>query len=285
LVELFRNRGELATELLERHARISFAHDRIEQASIDLSQVVSTEYRADAVVVLRDASDATVAAIIVEVQLSVDRDKEYSWPVYVPALRARLRCPVVLLVLAPDPAVARWARASIPLGHPGFVLEPVVIEMAEVPRVTEPTEAETLPELAVLSALAHPEPEIANVAIGAIQGLTEDQNRLYLDIILTALPPDVRTAMEALMQQGHIYQSEFARKYYDQGRGEGAVRGLRNAVLALLAAKLGAIAPDDHAIIEAMNDERTLTELIVTLGPATRGAEVQAALAAARHRP
>jgi hypothetical protein len=299
LVELFRNRGELAAELLERHAQISFAHDRVENASIDLTQVVPTEFRADAVVELRDASEATVAAIIVEVQLNIDREKEYSWPAYVPLLRARLRCPVVLLVLAPDPAVARWARASIPLGHPGFNLAPVVIELAEVPRVTDPTDAARLPELAVLSTLGHPELEIARVAFGAIQGLTDDHKRLYWDVIRAALPPAVRTALEAHMQRGSdIYMSDFAISYYDQGldkgleqgheegleKGleQGAMRGLRSAVLALMRAKLGTIAPQDLAAVEAIHEERTLTELIVTLGRATTKAGVRAALAASR---
>jgi hypothetical protein len=298
LVELFRNRGELAPELLGRHAQIFFAHDRAENASIDLSQIAPTEFRADAVVELRDADQATVAAIIVEVQLNIDREKEYSWPVYVPALRARLRCPVVLLVLASDPAVARWARASIPLGHPGFHLAPVVIELAEVPRVTDPAEAASLPELSVLSAIGHPELEIARTAIGAIEGLTEDHKRLYLDVIRAALPPSLRTALEAHMQRGKdLYLEDFAIGYYDQGldkgleqgleKGleQGATRGLHSAVLALLQAKLGTVAAQDLAAVDAIQDQRTLTELIVTLGRATTKARVRAALAASRRAP
>jgi hypothetical protein len=169
LVELFRNRGELATALLDGHARIAFPHHHVAQASIDLSQLVSTEYRVDAVIELRDARNAAVAAIIVEVQLGIDHDKEYSWPVYVPVLRAKLRCPVVLLVVAPEPAVARGARASIELGHPRFCLEPVVIEFTEMPRVTNGAEAQRVPELAVLSAIAYPELTVASAAIDAIQ--------------------------------------------------------------------------------------------------------------------
>jgi hypothetical protein len=38
--------------------------------------MVPTEYHADPVVVLHDRSNATVAAVIVEVQLQIDRDKE-----------------------------------------------------------------------------------------------------------------------------------------------------------------------------------------------------------------
>ena len=141
LVEFFRNCGELAPELLRLCARIDLSYNRFELTSIDLSQVVSTEYRADSVVELRDHNNAIVAAVIVEVQLGIDPDKRASWPVYVTALRAKLTCPVILLVLTRDRAVARWARRPIELGHPGFRLEPVVIDFEDLPRITDPDHA------------------------------------------------------------------------------------------------------------------------------------------------
>jgi len=222
---MFRNCGELAPMLLEACARIAFRHDRVDEASIDFSQVVSTEYRADATVVLRDGGEAPVAAIVVEVQLGVDPDKKYSWPVYVTTLRARLRCPVVLLVVSPSPSIAAWSRASIVLGHPGFALAPVVIQLADVPRMTDLADVLHVPELAVLSAMAHPELEVATVAVSAIQGLPEEQARLYLDLIMAALPPSLRKLLLESHMQGYVYQSEFARKYYSQGLEEGLEQG------------------------------------------------------------
>ncbi|HWU88067.1 MAG TPA: hypothetical protein VN253_12360, partial [Kofleriaceae bacterium] len=106
LVDLCRQRGELARALV-RLCGIAVDGARVELASIDLSQVVPTEYRADAVTVFRDG-DVARGAVIVEVQLQPDPDKWSSWPVYVSVLRAALGCPVHLLVIAPDPAVARW---------------------------------------------------------------------------------------------------------------------------------------------------------------------------------
>lgn len=110
LVELFRNGGGLAPVLLRACIGMVIDHDSVEHRSIDLSQVVSTEYRADAVVVLHDRSGATVAAIIVEVQLGIDRHKERTWPMHVAALYHKLGCPVILLVVTPSPEVATWAR-------------------------------------------------------------------------------------------------------------------------------------------------------------------------------
>lgn len=119
LVDLFREDGRLAAELLSRCAGIAVEHTRVKGESIDLSQVVSTEYRADNVAVLYDRDGRPVIGIIVEVQRKKDRDKLLAWPVYIAALRARLDCPAVLLVVTPMPAVARWARRPIDLGHPG----------------------------------------------------------------------------------------------------------------------------------------------------------------------
>jgi hypothetical protein len=161
LVELFRENAVLAAELLRSCAGIHIDHARADHGSIDLSQVVSTEYRADNVAILRGLDGRPVTGVIVEVQLREDRDKLQSWPIYVAALRAQLGCPAMLLVIAPEPAVARWAGRPIELGHPGFCLTPLVISFANVPRVRDPIAASHLPELAMLSVMAHPELEIA----------------------------------------------------------------------------------------------------------------------------
>jgi len=188
LVDLFRENGQLAAELLARCAGIAVDHARVVLDSIDLTRVAPMAYYADAVAVLRDRDDRPVTGVIVEVQLREDKDKLLSWPVYVSALRAKLRCAAVLLVIAPSPAVAAWARQPIELGHPGFRLTPVVIEFDDVPWVRDRAAASRLPELAMLSVIAHPELEIAEAAVEAISQLPEDRRRLYLDVILHVVP-------------------------------------------------------------------------------------------------
>jgi hypothetical protein len=73
LVDLFRNSGQLAIELLRNCAGIAVEHTRVAVESIDLSLVAPTEYRADAVVVLQDRDARPVAGMIVEVQLEKKR--------------------------------------------------------------------------------------------------------------------------------------------------------------------------------------------------------------------
>src|SRR5512146_2200268 len=154
LVELFRGDGKLAVELLRTCAGIAVDHTRVELGSIDLSQVAPTEYRADAVVILHDRDDRPVTGVIVEVQRQIERDKLLTWPAYVATLRAKLACAAVLLVIAPDPGVAAWARRPIELGHPGFHLAPVVIGFDDVPWIRDRVAASRLPEFAVLSVMA-----------------------------------------------------------------------------------------------------------------------------------
>jgi len=292
-----------------RPAGIAVDHARVELESIDLTQVAPTGYYADAVTILRDGANRPVTGVIVEVQLRTDEDKLLSWPVYVSTLRAKLGCAAVLLVVAPSPAVAAWARQPIELGHPGFRLTPVVIEFKDVPWIRDHAAASRLPELAMLSVMAHPELEIAEAAIEAISQLPEDRRRLYLDVILMALPEAVRRILEARME-GYEYQSDFARKYYGQGRKEGRQEGrkkgrqegrkkgrqegrkkgrqegrkegrqegLRAAVVALARTKLGELPDDDLATIEAVSNQRVLTELVTLLGQARSVREARAAL-------
>jgi len=279
LVDLFRNDARLAVELLRRCAGIAIDHARVALGSIDLSQVAPTEYRADAVVVLHDRADRPVTGVIVEVQRQVERDKLLTWPAYVASLRAKLACAAVLLVIAPDPGVAAWARRPIELGHPGFQLTPIVIGFDDVPWLRDHAAASRLPELAVLSVMAHPERDIAEAAIAAIAQLPADQGRLYFDVIVMALPAAIRQILEVQMRR-YEYRSDFARKYYGEGRDD----GLRAAVVTLARGKLDDVSEDTVAAIAAMSDPSVLTELVASLGQARTAIEARAALDRALHR-
>lgn len=112
LLLLFRNRPTLAPELLRDALHVElpqYTEARIDSA--DLTDVQPAEYRADLVVLLWKGEP--VLGIVVEVQLSADERKFYVWPVYVANLRARLKCPVCLLVVTADDATARWACKSV----------------------------------------------------------------------------------------------------------------------------------------------------------------------------
>ena len=279
LADLFRQRPALAAELLQAGGGIWLEGATAEVGSIDLSQVAPTEYRSDALAVLRDPARKAIAAVIAEVQLYEDNDKRRTWPVYVAAARASYGCPAVLLVLAPDPAVARWASQPIELGHPGFMLRPIVIGYREVPRIIDPEVARAAPELAVLSAVAHPELETAEAAQAGLAGLPEDRQKLYWDVILSRLPELVRRILEARMLdlKNYEYQSDFARKYYGQGREEGREEGLRRAVIELVCARLPELRGELEGRLGGRTEEQ-LVQLITELGTAQGDDGIRAVL-------
>jgi predicted transposase YdaD len=230
LLQLFRNRPALAPELLRDALRIQlpeYSEARIDSA--DLTLVQPTEYRADLVVLLLHGEP--VLGIVVEVQLSPDERKGYVWPVYVAGLRARLECPVCLLVVTADEATARWAAKTVELGGANR-FTPFVLGPSGVPVVTDAAQALADPELAVLSAMAHGEDadversvQIALAAQMAAAGLDEERSRLYFDLVLHALSEAARRALQTMDPAKYEYQSDFARRYVAQGRQEGRQEG------------------------------------------------------------
>ena len=229
LLLLFRNRPTLAPELLRDALGVSlpdYSEARVESA--ELTEVVPTEYRADLVVLVLEGRP--IFAIVVEVQLSRDSGKWMTWPLYLASLRARVGCPTALLVVSPDAGVARWCAQPIDLGHPGFVLRPLVTGPESIPVITDEQAARHDPELAVLSAMAHGQKDvgetIARVVMSAVVGLEAERMRLYVDLAMSSLGEVARAALEALMRSGNYeYQSEFARQYVAQGREEGREEG------------------------------------------------------------
>lgn len=254
LVELFRKRPLLAVELLSGPFRFQIpVHEHVECSSNELNKVVPAEARADAVVVLRTALNQPVLGVIVEVQLRPSKDKQWAWPSYLVSLRTRLKCPVVLLVVTPSAAMARWCAKPIHLGHPNLTLTPLVLGPDRVPVVTDPDLARQHLEQTMLSAIAHSEhpqrDQIFQCLLVALDSGDHDRAIRYTDLVLAALPAAVRAHLEALMATGtYEVKSEFLRRYYLQGqtegRTEGRAEGEARALLAILDAR-GIPVPDE----------------------------------------
>lgn len=261
LVELFHRRPELAAELLS--AADGVAVPPFEEARLqacELTDLAPTEYRADTVVVL-SARAGPALAVVVEVQLTRDPGKRWSWPVYLPTLRARLRCPTVLLVLCADDKVADWCGTPIEVGHPGYALRPLVIGPHGIPLVDDPDRASRNPELAVLSAMAHggePDGEkVLSALLAGLRAVDDDLAKLYADQVLAALPAAAQAWWEDMMPikiETYEYESDFARRYYGQGKTEGRSEGEAKALLRVLAARGIAVSDDARARITACTD-------------------------------
>jgi hypothetical protein len=250
--------------------------------SADLTDFRPTEYRADVVVQLR--REDSVLGIVVEVQLNRDEDKGFVWPVYIATLRNRIRCPVCLLVVAPDAKVAKWARQPILLGGESRVV-PWVLHAANIPQIVNLEQAKSHPELAVLSALAHGRDpdidkalEIALVAQDAAARLDTGHAELYFDLIACCLSEAASKRLLAMDPKNYEYQSEFARRYVGEGVGRGEVKALVGVALMMVSKKFGdatettrdriqhASVAELKPFIERLVDAQTLDEALGALG-------------------
>ena len=145
LVELFRARPQLAAELVQAAGGPplpAFHQARTTEAAFGDLNIA--DYRADVVTLLEDPDGQPLFAITIEVQLGNDPRKPYTWPLYLATLRARRECPVLLIVVAPDPEVATWAVEPVELG-PGFTFRPLVFGPQLIPWITSPEEARASP--------------------------------------------------------------------------------------------------------------------------------------------
>lgn len=244
MVELFRSQPSLAASFLVDAFNIpipEFATARAEPC--DFTDIGPREFRGDTAFALNDESGRALAGIVLEVQLCRDDTRRWSWPVYLATLRARLQCPTYLLVVTTDRGLASWCRKPIDMGHPGMVLQPLVLGPDGIPAVTDHAEAASIPERAVLSAMAHGTEDNADAVFAALltglRNADDEHAKMYYDLVLAALPVAAQNHLEELMTMAYEYQSDFARKYVAQGRTTEAA----HAVLVVLEAR-GFSVPD-----------------------------------------
>jgi hypothetical protein len=265
LVELFRHRPELLTAVLalvDRALVPDIPGAVMVPAPGEIAGVHHAQYRPDLVLHRALAGRARpVHAFILEVQLAPDHDKDFVWPMHAAGVAARERCPVTLVVLTLDERTAGWAAAprSLRTGGPA-VVAPVVIGPAQIPRIIDPEHARALPELAVLSAVAHGRTpgaeQIAHAAINACAALDSWHHALYADFVVACLSPGARRALEVLMSlQTLVPLSDIGKQYYAEGRKDGLnvgrMNGLRDLLIKLLTLRFGPLPEAAMSSIQA----------------------------------
>lgn len=240
LAELFRWQPELAATLVTGlgHPLPKVKHART--VSESFTDLKTSEYTSDVAVALDlDAGDAH--GVVVEIQRNRDDEKPWTWPLYVATLRARQKCPVMLLVIAPDPKVADWCARPIETGHPGHTLTPLVLRPEHVPVMTDPKDFAADPPMGILSAMFHGSgPEGKRVLRAASEGTdiiadTDRQlARRYVDCALAVLSEAARKALEIMMTTESRFYSETFRNAEAKGKAEGKAEGEAHAVLTIL---------------------------------------------------
>jgi hypothetical protein len=290
-VDMFRENPGLAPHFLATLFHLDlppYASVAVVEAALD--QLVPVEFRADLVLELRDASEAIVLAIVLEVQRDEDPDKKFSWLVYVAAVRARKRCPTIVLVVAPDADVAAWAAEPIEIGLGRGNLSPVVLGPAIVPEVTEEAVAEQETELAILSAVAHGNgPKglaVVQAVLSALGRFDQEHAAVYFQIVYNALREPMRRALEAvIMEQQSKAKATFppfAQQLIDRGKLEGQIEGelkgkiegTRGVLLRLLARAGIELSEDERARVLACTDLATLDRWVDNVLGAKSAADV-----------
>jgi hypothetical protein len=288
LCHLFRSRPALAVELardagvpLPRGARTVRLH------ATDLGDVQPADRRADVVVVV--GRRRAMAAIVLEVQLSRKRRKRFAWPAYLASLRAELRCDVFLVVVAPGAVVARWCAKPIAMGQPGWVLHPIVIGPASIPLVTSARDAARVPEIAVLSAVAHGGSARGDATAQAVlhalgaASLDEEALEMYSDLVLSSLGEAARLALEEKMRtreyqvKNRVLRELIARGRAEgeaKGRAEGEARGRAEAVLAVLQARGLRIPKRVRTTVARCTDPRRLDRWVRRAAMVPRAADL-----------
>ncbi|MBB2748589.1 UNVERIFIED_ORG: hypothetical protein FHR35_008492 [Microbispora rosea subsp. rosea] len=231
-LELIRNRPETALELLRCVPGVDIPpHAAARLETVDCTQA-PIEFRADSVVIARDAAGAALMAVIVEVQLRRDSGKRFSWPVYVTTLRSRHKCDTALLVICPDRSTARWCERTIHLG-PSGAITPLAIDPGRIPLITDPDQARASPELAVLSTVAHPEEAEDGPALEAmlagLKTLDQEQRTLYLNYVFRSLPAVTIKRLEEMVTTIRDFE-DLGKKYFSHWVAEGQIKAIFNVL-------------------------------------------------------
>ena len=284
-VDMFRENPSLAPRFLALLFQLELPpHASVAVIESTLDLLIPVEFRADLVLELRDAEGATVLAIVLEVQRDKDPVKKYSWLVYVAAVRARKRCPTIVLVVAPDADVAAWAMEPIDIGLGRGSLSPLVLGPAIVPEVTEETLAEQETELAILSAVAHGNGphglEVVQAVLSALGRLDDEHAAVYFQIVYTALRKPMRRALEAMSMERQAESKAtfpaFAQRLIDRGKLEGKLESTRGVLLRLAERAGITLSDEDRARVSACTDLAMLDRWVDNILGAKTAADVLA---------
>ncbi|MEB3328923.1 MAG: DUF4351 domain-containing protein [Candidatus Sericytochromatia bacterium] len=268
LVDVCREAPQLVADLLRLHGVEVPPTSPARVVEAGLVDAVPVEWRADLVVTL---GEPVTRVVLLEVQLRRDDAKHLSWPFYAAALQLRHRVPVDLVVLAPEPAVAAWARAPFPFGSLGLI-RPLIVGATDLPPIAAPEVASANPHLAILAAVAHcRDPDhlpLLDLALEALKGLPGAPILTYTRYLGAALDARFRALPEVQMKFDPIEYYPQVKAYVEELRAEGRAQGLAlgetagrqqealRLVLRMLGRRVGLPGAEAQARLEGLTTEQ-----------------------------
>lgn len=125
-------------------------------------------------------------------------------------------------------------NAPIPLGHPGFVLHPLVLGPERIPVITNPAEVGQHPTLGVLSAAAHgpADPDVVKALHTGLDSIDQEMATKYIGYALHLLTDsNGQRALEELMKADtYEYTSAWTESLKAEGEAKGEAKMLLRAL-------------------------------------------------------
>jgi hypothetical protein len=200
-------------------------------------------------------------------------------------MHTRWRCEVELLIIAPNPRVARWANQPMKLSRRGSQIIPLVLGTEDFPRL----DIETLaghPHATVFHALLHCRDKsdlpLLQQALTDVNTLPQPDRIGYYEILRSCLAPSFLKLTEVAMSLEHTrFYQEFVERLKTEGKAEGEQTGrqaLLRTISRLLGRRLALPGPEALAKMETLPIE-TLELLAEDLLDFTSPADLDAWLA------
>ena len=278
-IDVIRSHPDMTADLVRLVTPIEIPSQdrlRVELGANDASNVVPDEFRADMVTVIRARETGEpLLLVVIESQGRWDDEKDFAWPAYLTNLRAAHKCKAaVLIVICWDAAEAEKCRQAIRLGHPNFVLFPIVIG---------PRDGHSLdnggPWLTVLAAsMGAIDMETAGGSksvYDAIPATGADitVQRNLLAIILGVASDAARAKLEALMQVKQ-YPNAFLDGIEARAEERGEARGEAKALLKVLGSRGVELTSEQQEQIMSCTDPEQLDRWLDRAGSAISADDV-----------
>jgi hypothetical protein len=239
-VLLFRNHPELVYELARRAGvPLPGDHGRFEKPETEFDDplLIGNTVRAD-LAIIEHVEERPRRGLVLEVQLDVDLNKQWTLVLYRAALRRRYHCPVWVLWFSPDEKTRASIHQSMFEDEPE--LRPQVVTPEMVPIVLDLDVAIDNYPWAVLAACMHANgPDAARCATVAIQALLRvapEDNGRYIQLVAASVGETImQQVREQLPADDQVELTEFERRgsTFTRAHREGLEQGLQGLRAAL----------------------------------------------------
>lgn len=208
----------------------------VEVLTPDATELKPVERRMDSVLRLTPCDGGTPTLLAIEAQGRPDRDKAASWAYYLAFLKAKNKCPALLVVICQDKETAEWAMGPFHLGPSDWqslTVRPLVLGPGNVPMILDPEEAAADLPMATFAAITHgrnPDATAILKALAHALGRAPGDSTTYYSELLEAGLGEttVRQTWRQLMKNGSYFpgRGTLVEETFLKGEAKGLAEGL-----------------------------------------------------------